>query len=366
MKYTSLRLLSFLILCVSCGLPSINTITSSSTSLYKLTVTTSSISAPQPTISQLPTKKPFITKNKYTTWKEFGLQGYKIHSIGINPNNSGEIMAATDMGLFKINDKMDGWDHLSIEECGPYGLIPKIKFDPTHSNIVYAIMNNKLCQSVDSGVTWKHVYETTDEYPLQVLWFSPFQYTLYTGRAGELVRSENQGKSWQRLFWGKKFQTESSALTFLISLQPSAYFWSDGHLYFSSDGISNWEIRNITNLPPLRNIVIDVLNSPTTLYATTEIGVYKSIDGGLNWNAMNNGLKDINILSIYLDYEHSNILYLGTEKDGVYKTINGGIFWYQFTDGLSSLVVNELFSHPTRNLLYAGTENGIFVITMGG
>jgi hypothetical protein len=366
MKYGSIIQLAFILSCVSCRMLPITTVTTSSITTPQLPVAPSFIVTLQPTVGPTITRLPSATKETPNAWKEFGLQGQIIRSIAINPFNFGEIMAGTDDGIFKIKTTMDGWDSLNIKGCGPLKPITEIRIDPVSPSMVYAIMKNRLCQSIDSGASWKSVYETTDGYPLQILWFSPFYNVLYTGRAGELVRSENHGNSWTRVFWGRKGQTDISGFTFLSNDPPSIYFWSDGHLFFSPDGISQWEIRNTSSIPALRIIVADVLNSPSTLYAATEIGMLKSLDGGRNWGTINNGFIDINILSLLMDYSQSNILYVGTGSDGVYKTVNGGASWYQVNDGLSSMIVNVLIPHPLwENTIYAGTDDGIFVTSSG-
>jgi len=362
MKYQSLIPLALIFGCVSCSMLPIYTVATSSIATSQFPVASSLIITFQHTVTPLPTRLPSATKEPPKAWKYFGLQGQEVLSIAVNPYNYGEIMAGTENGIYKLKATMDGWDQLNITGCSPLGPITEIIIDTDSLSTTYAIMNNRLCRSTDSGSSWKAVYKTTDGDPLKILWFSPFHNTLYTGRAGELVRSENHGDSWVRVFWGRKGQTDPSGFTFLLNDPPSIYFWTDGHLFYSPDGYSQWEIRNSSSLPALRIIVADVLNSPSTLYAATEIGVLKSLDGGRNWSTVNNGLIDINILSLLMDYNLSKILYVGTGSDGVYKTINGGASWYQVNNGLSSMIVNVLIPHPLwENTIYAGTDDGIFV-----
>ena len=66
------------------------------------------------------------------------------------------------------------------------------------------------------------------------------------------------------------------------------------------------------------NLAIDPL-TPSTLYVTAG-GVFKSTNGGANWAAMNNGLGDLNVITIAIDPITPSKLYAGTGR-GVYTFI---------------------------------------------
>jgi hypothetical protein len=52
--------------------------------------------------------------------------------------------------------------------------------------------------------------------------------------------------------------------------------------------------------------------TPTTLYAGTAGGVFKSMNGGGNWSAANNGLTDSDVWALAIDPATPTILYAGT------------------------------------------------------
>jgi hypothetical protein len=74
--------------------------------------------------------------------------------------------------------------------------------------------------------------------------------------------------------------------------------------------------------------------TPNTLYATSHFFgsvVYKSTNGGGNWNPINNGLPigpEFN--SIVIDPTAPSTLYLGTSI-GVYKSTDAGATWQPST-----------------------------------
>ena len=106
--------------------------------------------------------------------------------------------------------------------------------------------------------------------------------------------------------------------------------------------------------------------TPSTLYAGTEGGVFKTTDGGANWSAVSTGLTHTNVLALALDPATPTTLYAGT-YGGVFKSTDGGANWSAVNTGLTDNTVNILAIDPTTpTTLYAGTGDGIFKSTNGG
>jgi photosystem II stability/assembly factor-like uncharacterized protein len=117
-----------------------------------------------------------------------------------------------------------------------------------------------------------------------------------------------------------------------------------------------------------RSIAIDPA-SPTTLYTgTAEEGVFKSMTGGVIWEAINTGLTNLNAKAFAIHPTTSTTLYVGTYGGGVFKTTNSGANWEAVNTGLTYLYVWTLALDPTTpTTLYAGTYGGgIFKSTTGG
>ena len=66
--------------------------------------------------------------------------------------------------------------------------------------------------------------------------------------------------------------------------------------------------------------------TPTTLYAGTVTGMFKSTDGGGKWFAINTGLTNTRVYALAIDPLMPNILYAGTDY-GIYKSTNDGKNW---------------------------------------
>ena len=119
-------------------------------------------------------------------------------------------------------------------------------------------------------------------------------------------------------------------------------------------------------------------NNTNILYAGSwGSGMYKSVDGGLSWQMINQGLSFLYINSLAIDPLNPVILYAGTYEHGVYKTTDGGASWAPTGPGLSQFpIVYTIAVDPvTPNVVYVGTRNkqpgppwggGLYKTTDGG
>src|SRR5262249_24324237 len=107
----------------------------------------------------------------------------------------------------------------------------------------------------------------------------------------------------------------------------------------------------------IRSLALDP-GQPTTLYAGTDDGVFKSVNGGVSWSAAINGLDDTWVLAVAVDPSNSSTLYAGTSSfGGVFKSSNGGASWAEMNVGLSTGSVSALAIDPLPpRTLYAGTS----------
>src|ERR1700740_1992849 len=106
--------------------------------------------------------------------------------------------------------------------------------------------------------------------------------------------------------------------------------------------------------------------TPTTLYAGTDGGVFKSTTGGSSWSPVNTGLpSNTYVYALAIDPTTPTTLYAAMK--GVFKSTNGGSSWSAVNAGLPSTPIFALALDPTTpTTLYAGTGGGVFKSTNGG
>lgn len=116
--------------------------------------------------------------------------------------------------------------------------------------------------------------------------------------------------------------------------------------------------------------VKNCLNEPLVMYTgTATAGVWKSTDGGVNWNLVTQDLMVNSVFSLEVDFSNSNIVYFESNGD-VYKTIDGGTNWNTIGDvSFSSLYhnVKDIVMDPSNsNKIYLTSDKGFYITNDGG
>jgi photosystem II stability/assembly factor-like uncharacterized protein len=115
-------------------------------------------------------------------------------------------------------------------------------------------------------------------------------------------------------------------------------------------------------------IIVDPINADILYIGAENSGVYKSVNGGKNWQSASTGLRNLHVQALVIDPQNPATLYLGTQFSGVFKTSDGAQTWQPLNQGLdlpmnmSNLVIDP--QNP-KQLYYAGW-NGIFASKNGG
>lgn len=107
-------------------------------------------------------------------------------------------------------------------------------------------------------------------------------------------------------------------------------------------------------------------------------GLWITGDGGNNWNKTGTDALPVTTAtaSVCIDYTNDNILYLGTGDGnyegspsyGIWKSLDGGVNWAQSSNGIgiTRVAYDILMSPVDHNVLIASSDDGIWKSTDGG
>lgn len=115
---------------------------------------------------------------------------------------------------------------------------------------------------------------------------------------------------------------------------------------YTPEGINFWSYTGPQQeAPQVIQVVIDPQN-PAIVYAATNQGVYRSTDGGENWNARNGNLGsygELVVTGLAIDPTNSQTLIIGTWGAGLLKSTDSGVTWTRLGDPIhpTSLVQNQ-------------------------
>jgi uncharacterized repeat protein (TIGR01451 family) len=139
--------------------------------------------------------------------------------------------------------------------------------------------------------------------------------------------------------------------------------------FSSTDGGASWAPSGSGLTASVVNDFAAAPSAPNTVYAGTNLGVYKSTDGGANWQLAGQSQPSTapaDALSVAVDPSNASVVY-AANFDGVYKSTDGGATFIQKNSGLSGTPVNTLAVDPSSpSTLYAGTTFGVNKSTDGG
>jgi photosystem II stability/assembly factor-like uncharacterized protein len=187
------------------------------------------------------------------------------------------------------------------------------------------------------------------------------------------------GKVWPRD--SIAFNTSTTPLSNIVSIDESplreGLLWvgtDDGLVQVTEDAGKNW--RKIEDFPgvPKYSYVSDVFPSPLdadTIFVTLnnwQRGDYnpyivKSTDRGKTWTSITGNLPaKHNVWSIVQDHINGNLLFAGTEF-GVFTSVDGGSQWVKLSGGMPSIQVRDLAVQKRETDLVLGTfGRGFFVL----
>lgn len=302
-------------------------------------------------------------------------------------------------------------------------LAEEVVVAPNNPNIFYAVTNNGLLKSIDGGVTWSSIYNTTGITHLAV---APSDSgIIYAGGYGysPILKSIDGGETWtdvtnglpitnnggsypalhtilihpnnpNRVYlglttacsglWstvdGGKTWTHANGLgcdTQALAYSPSnpnTIYWGGGSpsgttIHKSIDNAATWTNPSGTTLGNLfgysvLSIAVDSGN-PNMLYAGGWYDngkVYKSSDGGANWML----ISSLNVFhNLITDPASPNaVYYASSSAPDVYMSIDGGLTSTNIRANLPNTTIKRLQISKNPNTLYALTNEGLYAYSL--
>lgn len=219
-------------------------------------------------------------------------------------------------------------------------------------------------------------------------------YVIYAATAtGGLWHTDNNGVTWKPIFENEA--THSIGAIALSQSQPEHIWvgtgeranrqssgWGDG-VYKTTDGGKTWTNMGLKDSHHIGRIVIHP-NDPNTVYvaaighlwgANNERGLYKTTDGGENWERIIYVNDDTGVTDIAMDPGNPDILYASTYQrrrrpygfhgggpgSGLHKSTDGGKTWKELRNGLPEGEYGRIGISIYRNdpnIVYVSVEQG--------
>jgi hypothetical protein len=202
-----------------------------------------------------------------------------------------------------------------------------------------------------ANAQWRQCYKT----PHSVNCFAVGDSSVYAGAAGGILSSGHDGKNWKVFSRNRTFNSSQ----FLIQGEDF-YTTSGASIYKTSDGGVNWNSFYF-DLPsvPLTSLT----GFGAILFAgTPDSGIYVSKDRGYTWSNHRTALYKKDIITLATNgYD----VFAGTRGDGVFISSDRGKSWKAMNNGLTSFEISCFAI--SGNKVYAGSwTGGVYLSTDTG
>jgi photosystem II stability/assembly factor-like uncharacterized protein len=324
--------------------------------------------------------------------------------------SSGEGLARPDLsvgdGIYKSTDAGKTWMHLGLRDGQA---IPALAVDPRDSNRLFAAVlghpyganqERGIYLSVDGGQTWqKSLYKgediggsdvEIDPANPDVVYASLWELRLgpwedgnqYNGTGGGLFKSSDGGKTWRPLTNGLPKGVVQINVTIAPSQTSRLYATvaskrdessqaTDLGVYRSDDGGENWRRVTTDTRPALRigggDLPVPKVDpkNPDVVYSAS-IVTMRSEDGGKSWTSLRGAPGGDDYQNLWIDAHNPNTILLVGDQ-GAIITVNGGKTWSSWFNQPSAQLYHVQTSYSFPYLVCSGQqESGSVCVSSRG
>ena len=319
------------------------------------------------------------------TWRTSGVP-QSAPCVGVSPHTPELLLSGTTSTMFAgalatgwLFRSTNGGEDWVREDESPFRALTSFGFDPGDPLIIYAGSGmGGIDKSTDAGATWVDItmpgleqgsvlsIAVNPENPQEIITGTGLLPVFPTPSPG-IIKTTNGGAEWVRI-WESEYPVMSVAYdpadpeTAYAGIQAR---WdtlgpvAGGGVYRTTNGGSDWDLVGLT-LRTVNSLAIDI-SSPLTLYAaTSDSGVYKSTDAGEHWSRT--GLEALDVRAVAIEPLMPQRVYAGTSDEGLWMTGDGGLEWWPLKRGrCPPHITGVSFDVTVPERLHASTPVGVFV-----
>jgi len=292
-----------------------------------------------------------------------GIRAHNVRDIAFDGKTAGLLYAGTSTGFFKGTGGGSAWKSLNKTPFNREAGCESAVVDPRNPKVLYAgSYYQGMFKTTDGGAAWTKLSLSVRVESVVLDPSNPDRVFVVSYWSG-VFRSSNAGQTWTKIGFGT---ASPSGLAFDPSQPGAVYVWAANGLWRGTATGSGWKSVGLKEYS-LYNLTFD---RDGVLYAGTGgEGVLKSVDHGVSWTKMNNGLPSCRYIDAFtIDPQNSLNLYAGVSDLGIYRSKDGGQSWTFMGAGLcpNVMVFKLAFDPVDKVTLYAGSQGaGVYKVKPG-
>lgn len=259
--------------------------------------------------------------------------GGRITCMAVSPTNSNVIFIGTPgSGIYKSINGGATWTPVFDDK--PFLYIGHIAIDPNNPNTIYAgtgdpdvpftvFVGDGVYKSTDGGATWTNIGLANTKIITKIIVSPNNSQEIYVAALGNPIIADNNRGVYKSTNGGST--------------------WSQVLFINNQTGVSDMVMNPTTNTEVYATSYTCIRNATVNIRVSNDARVYKTTNGGTNWNILLNGLPNykVNKYGICMSNQNPNKLYVAVSDslynmEGVYVTNDGGAsFTFMGNNGIS-------------------------------
>lgn len=279
-----------------------------------------------------------------------------IHSLDVY---GGDLFCGSDGGVFISENEGNDWTDLSegLQITQYY----RVAVSTTDPNLVLTASQDNGTNLFSNGTDYVHLLGGDGNMALIDYNNDQIMYSSYPG--GSFQKSVDGGQSFSGFNDGID---ENGAWVTPLKFHPTnpdILFSAYENVFKNTNG--TWtQLGTMPGSGTLRSLAV-APSDANVIYTATQGNIYKTTDGGVNWENISSSLPNQSITDIEVDPDDSDRLWVTfsgySQNSKVYTSINGGNNWSNLSTGLPNLPVNCItYQTGSNDGIYAGTDAGVY------
>lgn len=289
------------------------------------------------------------------------------HNMDFHPTDSNKILCVNDGGIWKSDDKGNSWSNLNTDLT--LTQFYRMASDPSNPDHLMGGTQDNGTQRTKGTLNWTAAYggdggevcfSKTDQ-----------KFILGETQNNGVFRSTDNGVSFSGATSG--LSGSGSWVGPILSHPDSLgiFYTARQQVFKTTDNAASWFAISTGTSGTIREMAI-CKSRPNYIYASSGSTLYLSKDRGYNFSLVSNGMPSRTITSVNFHPDSSDVAivtFSGFGAGKIYKTTNGGSNWNNISGDLPDVPVNDgLIYYPgySTSVYLVATDVGVFMTSNYG